>query len=245
MTYRVVITDDEPLARQRLRRLIEELDDYRVVGEAGDGRILLEQMPDWQPDIVLLDIRMPGTDGMEAAAQLSQMHNPPAIIFCTAYDQYAIEAFRHAAADYLLKPVRRDALKDALARAGRINRVQLGQLRQAKPTPQLTIRSQRGTELIDLARVRYCQAEQKYVTLVHDQGESLTDLSLKELEERYPDDLLRIHRNTLVGTRYLTGLQRKPDGQTFAVLRDSDVELPVSRRHISQVKGWLEGASEV
>lgn len=245
MSYRVVIADDEPLARQRLRRLVEELDDYQVVGEAEDGRHFLQGVPDWQPDVVLLDIRMPGSDGLEAAEQVSLMHNPPAIIFCTAYDQYAIEAFRHAAVDYLLKPVRRDALQQALQRAGRLNRIQLDMLGQKKSAPQITIRNQRGTELIDLASVRYCVADQKYVTLVHDGGESLTDHSLRELEERYPDEFIRIHRNTLVGSRYLSGLARRADGRTVAVLRGSDTELPVSRRHTSQVKEWLEKASDV
>src|SRR5690554_7581821 len=121
----ILIADDEPLARQRLMRLVEGLPGYVICGEAGDGETTLAQVAELQPDILLLDIRMPGLDGMETAARLSQLSNPPAIIFCTAYDNYAIQAFGVQAVAYLLKPVRKDALAEALARAGRVNRVQI------------------------------------------------------------------------------------------------------------------------
>ncbi len=124
-TRSVLIADDEPLARERIRRLVEALPGYRVCGEAADGDSSLKQVAELEPDILLLDIRMPGMDGMEAASRLSQLANPPALIFCTAYDHYAIQAFDVQAIAYLLKPVRKEALADALARAGRVNRVQL------------------------------------------------------------------------------------------------------------------------
>jgi two-component system response regulator AlgR len=195
-----------------------------------------------EPDILLMDIRMPGMDGMEAAHQLSQLNNPPAVIFCTAYDHYAIQAFEVRAIAYLLKPVRREALADALARAGKVNRVQLQALTHNSDltTEQVAVRTHRGTELIDLADIRYCEADQKYVTLHHSRGETVCDYTLKELEQAYPEHLLRIHRHTLVGVRFIQALRRNNDGQSMLALNDSDTLLPVSRRHASHVRQWLQ-----
>lgn len=241
MTQTVLIADDEPLARERLQRLVAELTGYQVCGEAADGDAVLREVARLQPDIVLLDIRMPGLDGLAAAAQLTRLNNPPAVIFCTAYDKYAINAFDVQAVAYLLKPVRREALADALARAGRVNRVQLQALQQRETEDggQLAVRTHRGTELIDLHRIHYCEADQKCVTVHHDLGETVTDYTLKELEQAWPQYLLRIHRHTLVGTRFLQGMIRDSDGQQYATLRDQLGQLPVSRRHASQLKSWL------
>src|SRR5690554_2214301 len=247
---KILIADDEPLARQRLRRLVEGLPEYLVCGEAGDGEATLAQVAELQPDILLLDIRMPGLDGMETAAHLSQLSNPPAIIFCSAYDNYATQAFDVQAVAYLLKPVRKDALAEALARAGRNNRVQLRTLsdsmagstteREVAEDEQLSVRTHRGTELIDIAGIRYCQADQKYVTIHHTRGETVSDYTLKELENSYPNQLLRIHRNTLVGVQYIQALRRTPDGHNLLLLRDDLGELQVSRRHTSNVRQWLQ-----
>jgi two-component system response regulator AlgR len=241
-TRSVLIADDEPLARERIRRLVEALPGYRVCGEAADGESSLKQVAELEPDILLLDIRMPGMDGMEAASRLSQLANPPALIFCTAYDHYAIQAFDVQAIAYLLKPVRKEALADALARAGRINRVQLQALngQAAQNQEQLAVRTHRGTELIDLSEILYCEADQKYVTIHHTRGETVCDYTLKELENSYPSTLLRIHRNTLVGVRFIQALKRTPDGHNLVVLRDGQGELPVSRRHTSNVRQWLQ-----
>ncbi|MCK7544518.1 LytTR family DNA-binding domain-containing protein [Marinobacter bryozoorum] len=238
---RVIIADDEPLARERLGRMVDELDGYQVVAEAATGMQVLEAVASHAPDILLLDIRMPGGDGLEIAEQLGTQTAPPAIIFCTAYDEYAIRAFDVQAAAYLLKPVRRQALADALRRAERLNRAQLQALRtrQADNPQHLSVTSTRGTELVDMTRVRYCEADQKYVTLHHDKGETLTDLSLKALEQRFPDHLLRIHRNTLVGTRYVQALERQDDGACQLRLSDVPDALPVSRRHVARVRQRL------
>lgn len=241
-TRSVLIADDEPLARERIRRLVEALPGYRVCGEATDGDSSLKQVAELEPDILLLDIRMPGMDGMEAANRLSQLANPPALIFCTAYDHYAIQAFDVQAIAYLLKPVRKEALADALARAGRVNRVQLQTLngKAGQSQEQLAVRTHRGTELIDLSEILYCEADQKYVTIHHARGETVCDYTLKELENSYPNTLLRIHRNTLVGVRFIQALKRTPDGHNLVVLRDGSGELPVSRRHASNVRQWLQ-----
>ncbi|MBL1273182.1 MAG: response regulator transcription factor [Oceanospirillales bacterium] len=248
---KILIVDDEPLARGRLRRLADDLPGYQVCGEAGDGDAALAQVAELQPDILLLDIRMPGLDGMEVAAHLSKLNSPPAIIFCTAYDSYAIQAFDVQAIAYLLKPVRKQALEEALARAGRVNRVQLQAFsgepvdnsagRNTAGNEQLAVRTHRGTELIDIAGIRYCQADQKYVTIHHSRGEAVSDYTLKELENAYPRQLLRIHRNTLVGVRFIQALKRTSEGHNLVSLRDNLGELQVSRRHASNVRQWLQG----
>lgn len=237
----ILIADDEPLARERLRRLVEALPDYQVCGEAADGDSTLRLVAELAPDILLLDIRMPGMDGMAAANRLSELDNPPALIFCTAYDHYALQAFDVQACAYLLKPVRREALAEALARAGRVNRVQRQTLRQqdeGEPGP-LAVRTHRGTELIELTDILYCEADQKYVTIHHTDGDTVSDYTLKELEASYPRHLLRIHRNTLVGVRFIKALERSPEGQTLVSLRDHPQRLAVSRRHTSDVRQWL------
>ncbi len=243
---RVLIADDEPLARERLGRMISDLDSYEVCGEAASGDQVLAAVARNSPDILLLDIRMPGGDGLEAAAQVEKLASPPAIIFCTAYDEYAIRAFEVQAAAYLLKPVRREALADALERAERVNRAQLRAMR-SRPAPdasQLAVSSARGTELVDMTRVRYCEADQKYVTLHHDGGQTLTDLSLKALENRFPGELLRIHRNTLVGVRFIRSLERRGDGSYHLRLVDVPETLPVSRRHAPRIRQWLSGRGD-
>ncbi|KEF30232.1 Autolysis response regulater LytR [Marinobacter nitratireducens] len=238
----ILIADDEPLARDRLRRLVEALPGYRVCGEASDGNKALQQVAELEPDILLLDIRMPDMDGMEAASRLAQLANPPALIFCTAYDHYAIQAFEVHAVAYLLKPVRKEALADALARAGRVNRVQLQALtnQASRNDEQIAVKTHRGTELIDLTDILYCEADQKYVTVHHSRGDTVCDYTLKELENTYPDHLLRIHRHTLVGVRFIKALQRSAEGHSELVLRDNLGTLHVSRRHASNVRQWLQ-----
>ncbi|NWO04994.1 MAG: response regulator transcription factor [Alteromonadaceae bacterium] len=238
----VFIADDEPLARDRLKRLIDQLPDHRVCGEAANGEEALAGVSQHQPDILLLDIHMPGLDGMAAARRLAELANPPALIFCTAHEQHALEAFGVNAAAYLLKPVRKEALAQALAQAGKTNRLQRQALNSPLPNEreQITVRSQRGTELIDLADILYCQADQKYVTLVHRHGETLCDYSLKELEQAYPARFLRIHRHTLAATAFIQALNRTPDGHHRLALKETNTRLPVSRRHVSQVRQWLE-----
>ena len=238
----VLIADDEPLARDRIRRLIDDIPGYRVCGDAADGGSALRQVAELGPDIVLLDIRMPGMDGMDVAAAISELDNPPAVIFCTAYDHYAIKAFEVRAAAYLLKPVRREALAEALERTGQVNRVQQQALssRGADAGGQLAIKSHRGTELIDIGAILYCEADQKYVTIHHTRGETVSDYTLKELESSHPEALLRIHRHTLVGVAFIRALSRDANGHSAVILRDGRGELPVSRRHTGAVKQWLQ-----
>ena len=237
--HRILIVDDEAPARDRLRRLLETVSGCRVCGEAANGADALEQAAEHKPDIVLMDVRMPGMDGMEAARELTAQSTPPAVIFCTAYDDYALSAFQVEATDYLVKPVRQQALTNALARATRINRAQSQQLEPVE-TEVIVIRNQAGVERIELNRLYYASADNKYVTLVHDRGETLCDYSLRELEQTYGTHLLRVHRNTLVNRRYLDALTRTQSGHLAQLSDPAGSCLRVSRRHAASVRDYLE-----
>lgn len=241
----ILIVDDEPLARDRLRRLLADIPDTQVLGEADQGDRAIAQVGALDPDVVLLDVRMPGMDGIEAARRIARLDNPPAIIFCTAYDEYALEAFRVSASDYLLKPVRQSALAEALQRAGRTNRLQRQSLEQptGDVTPLVT-QGLRGTELIDPAGISCCVADQKYVTIRHRDGETISDHTLKDLELRYPQHLLRIHRNALVNPAFVRALRRRGDSAVIC-LKDGSAELQVSRRHLADVRAHLTHLAEL
>lgn len=248
---RVLICDDEPLARDRLRRMLEKVPETVCVGEADNGEELLEQIPQLRPDLILLDIRMPGMDGLQAAARLSESDNPPAIIFCTAYDEHAIEAFKVNAIDYLLKPVRQEDLEKALQKASRVNKAQLATVRRElgeevpesddarKAREYISARSRRGIELIPVGDVRYFLADQKYVTVRHSQGETLLDETLKDLEDEFGDRFVRVHRNALVALAYVEGLEQR-NNQHQLKLQGVDERLIVSRRHATAIKRMLQ-----
>lgn len=247
---RVLICDDEPLALDRMRRMLEKVPATVCVGEAENGQELLQQVPQLQPDLILLDIRMPGMDGLQAASRLSESENPPAIVFCTAYDEHAIEAFKVNAVDYLLKPVRQDDLEKALNKASRVNKTQLQAVRKEmrgeeavegdeKEREYISARSRRGIELIPVADVRYFLADQKYVTVRHSQGETLLDETLKDLEQEFGDRFVRVHRNALVALAYVEGLEHA--GNQYQLrLQGVEERLTVSRRHASSVKKLLQ-----
>jgi two-component system response regulator AlgR len=244
-----MIVDDEPPARARLRQLVEDSAEHEVVSEAGNGEEAIALANEHNPDIVLLDIRMPGVDGIETAHHLNAMDSPPAVVFTTAYDEYAVEAFDARAIGYVLKPVRRERLERALEHAARISGQMLKQLTE---TSSLT--SRRGhvctrehgkLKLIPITDIRYFNADQKYVTVHHSGGESLIDDALKSLEEEFADDFVRIHRNALVALDQIDQLQKTDDGKTVVVLRGDDLSrgdaLDVSRRHIADVRRRLKG----
>lgn len=239
-----MIVDDEPLARSRMRRLVDQQPGFSTVGEAANGRDALEQQSRLMPDIVLLDIRMPVMDGLEAATQLAQLATPPAIIFCTAYDEYALAAFDAQAVAYLLKPVRSEQLGVALQRALGLSQAQLSALQtqpaEAGEKAHLSARSQRGVELVPLADIRCLLADQKYVTVIHNGGEVLIDRSLKELEQEYSDRLIRTHRNALVSIAHIEALERSAEGHYCVRLADTEHRPQVSRRHIGRLRDLLE-----
>ncbi len=241
---KVLIVDDEAPARDRLRRLLEEIDDCECVGETINGRQAIEAVARELPDVVLMDVRMPGMDGVEAARHLSRLEQPPAVIFTTAYDEYAVQAFDAQAIGYLLKPVRKEKLAESLARARRPTKPQLASLSGAGPAARrshLSVRVRNELRLIPVQNVRYFVAEQKYVTVHHLEGEELIEESLRALEEELAPDFIRIHRNALVAARYVDCVERGADGQYTVRLRDGAGELPVSRRLATEVLRKFRG----
>jgi two-component system response regulator AlgR len=237
---KVLIVDDEPPARERLRGMLAELPEVDVVGEAANGIEALSQTYDLAPDVVLLDVRMPGMDGLQAARHLNVLEQPPAVIFTTAYDQYAVEAFEAHAVGYLLKPVRKEQLAGALTRAGRLTRAQLQQLAagEARRT-HIAARRREGLKLIPLEDVQCFLADQKYTTVRHREGEDLIEDSLRLLENEFGAGFLRIHRNALVAVKYLERIERNAEGQYLVHLRGGGPPRPVSRRMAGELKERL------
>ncbi|HEV3286379.1 MAG TPA: LytTR family DNA-binding domain-containing protein [Steroidobacteraceae bacterium] len=234
---KVLVVDDEPPARERLVSLLAEIEDVEVVGEAASGREALTRTGELAPDVVLLDVRMPGMDGLEAARHLNVLEEPPAVIFTTAFDQYAVEAFETHAVGYLMKPVRPEQLAAALTRAGRLTRAQLQKLAAGEARrSHIAARRREGLRLIPLEEVQYFLADQKYTTVCHVNGEDLIEDSLRLLESEFGQAFVRIHRNTLVAVRYLERIERNAEGQYFMHLRGCATPLPVSRRMAGELK---------
>ena len=244
-SMKILIVDDEPLARSRLQSLLDGIPNVKVIGEAGNGEQALASIQRQQPDVVLLDIRMPGMDGMETATHLNKMDKPPAIIFTTAYDQYALEAFKRHAVDYLLKPIKQQQLEQALQAATQLTRAQLQSLEQLQETEarqplHISARTQHGLQLIPVKEVIYFLAEHKYVTVRHLGGEVLVEESLKSLEKKFADQFLRIHRNSLVAKTFIKGLHKDAEGRSFVSLTQDDKQLEVSRRHLPEVRRYIK-----
>lgn len=246
---KVLIVDDEKPARDRLRQLVEDFGNYEVVGEAANGEQAIGLATSLNPDVVLLDIRMPGVDGIETAHHLNAMASPPAVVFTTAYNEYAIDAFEARAIGYVLKPVRRERLRRALEHAARITGKTLAALTNDTPlkTRRQHVCARIGDELrlIPIRDISYFNAEQKYVCVHHDSGEDLIDDSLKSLENEFAEDFVRIHRGALVAIGKVERLEKSADGKTRVILRqgaqDDADELTISRRHLADVRRRLKG----
>lgn len=237
---KIVIADDEPLARGRLRDLLAQLSGVQVVAEASDGREALHACAEHDPDLVLLDIAMPGIDGLEAARHLAAFEPRPAVVFCTAYDAHALSAFDAAAVDYLVKPVRLERLQAAIERArtftlGRDHDNGKDHVR-GQHRSHLCARLRGSLRLIPIEDVHYLQAEEKYVVVHHARGEDLVEESLKSLEDEFGERFLRIHRNCLVARHELVELRRAADGHVHAILRHGRQPLEVSRRCVAQLR---------
>lgn len=233
---KVLIIDDELPARSRLRRLMDGLADTRVVGEASSGEEGLEKIEQLHPDALLLDISMPGLNGMAMARLLKEQQPSPAVIFCTAWPDRALDAFDCDAVDYLLKPVRQKRLQEALDKARR-----LGDARSAEPAAEDFLYSSVGgkTELIDVKNVACLLAEDKYTTVVHDAGRTVINDSLVELEEKYAQTFLRVHRSALVARARIRGLEKCDGGAMKVILEACAEQPPVSRRQLPQVRKAL------
>lgn len=246
----VLIVDDEPPARARLRQLLEEMGQHAVIGEAQNGRQALDLSAKLAPDVVLLDITMPGISGIETARHLNSLDRPPAVIFTTAYDEYAVEAFDARAIGYVLKPVRRERLERAMEQAARLSSVLLNEVADASGGAErrqhVCARARGELKLIPVADIDCFLADQKYVRVRHRGGEDLLDESLKTLEEEFADRFVRIHRAALVAVQRIAALRKAEDGRIEVALRSEgdatrDEPLVISRRHLAEVRRRIRG----
>jgi len=250
---KVLVVDDEPPARARMGQLLADCAqqiELSLLGQADGGLAALEAAGRLQPDVVLLDIAMPDMNGIEVARHLAQMPEPPAIIFVTAYDEHALQAFEVRALDYLMKPVRQDRLLAALQRAQRLvpREPRLEDLAHSlgSARTQLSVSERGRLVLVPIGDVVYLRAELKYVTIRTVAREHLTEESLSALESEFGDRFVRIHRNALVARRYIGGFERiksrgasdrdSVDGHWEVLLRGLQERLPVSRRQWAAVK---------
>jgi len=252
---KILLVDDEPLARERLRALLGDIAGElpsEVVGEAGNGLAALDFLRQQAVDVVLADIRMPGMDGIELAGHLGGLARPPAVIFTTAYDNYAVQAFELNALDYLLKPVRAQRLLTALHKAvgkpsadpALLNGI--GQAARGGGRTHLASQERGRLLLVPVAEVLYFKADLKYVTARTREREYLLDEALTHLEGEFAERFIRLHRSVLVAKTALAGFEKAAgdDAEAYgwALLRGVPEKLPVSRRQWAPAKALVKNA---
>lgn len=239
---KILVVDDETFSRDRMSRMLDADGTHEVVGEAGNGFQAITLCEELQPDVVLLDIRMPGMDGLETARHFLTLNDPPAVIFCTAFEEHAIQAFDLQAVGYLLKPIRKDKLIAALDKLNKLNRAQLAAISTvgAVQRSHISARTHRGIELVPLNEVRYFQADRKYVTVGHVSGEVIIDDTLRELEEEFAERFVRVHRSTLVSKHHIQALIKEPDGQIGVRMQGLNDIISISRRHLPGVRKTIK-----
>ena len=241
MNLKVLLVDDEVLARSRLRMLLSDcaLPGAEVLAEAANGTQAIDALRRAVFDLVLLDVRMPGMDGVQLAQTMANMSQPPAVVFVTAHAEHAVQAFDVAAIDYLTKPVRLERLQQALQKVERLIQSKAAQLADF-PGDTLIIQDRGRTERVPLSEVLYLKAELKYVTVRTATRSYILDGALNELEEKYATHFMRIHRNALIARRAVRALEKHYDaeeGEGWAVRLNGIPELlAVSRRQLSAVR---------
>ncbi len=240
---KVLVADDETLARERLRSLLEEMGGVTLVLEAADGRSALDLVMAEGPDVVLLDIRMPGMDGLEAARHMATLAAPPPVVFTTAYEQHALDAFEARAVDYLLKPIRRERLAQALARAHSLGPALLAAVGDVSRLPRshISAPSRHGLVIVAVSEVRYLLADNKYVTVGWPGGELLTEEPLKAFAGEFGERFIRVHRSALVARAHVRALERTRDGRHQVAMTAVERRLDVSRRLLPEVRRRLRG----
>lgn len=240
----ILIVDDEAPARRRLKEVLADCAaelPLAVAGEAATGREALDWLSGHHADVVLLDIRMPGMNGIETARHLLTLPLPPAVVFTTAYDDYAVQAFEVNAIDYLLKPVRKERLLAALRKARALSASQGESLRELGhgPRSHLGIFERGRIVLLPVEDIVFLRAELKYVTIRTAGGEHLVEEPLVKLEEEFGSRFLRIHRNCLVARDRIRAVEKDHDGSWLVVLESVPDRLPVSRRQLPLLKDAL------
>jgi len=236
---KILIIDDEAPARKRLRRMLDEMRDVQVTGEAATGQDALQMIPLQMPDVLLLDISMPGLSGMKLAQMLQKQDAAPAVIFCTAWSDQAVEAFECDAIDYLVKPVRAERLELALDKARRFLTA------PDNGSGGSFLRSTVGgkVKLVPMTEVIYLSAEDKYTTVVHEGGSMVINQSLLELENEHADILVRVHRGILVIKSRIRGLEKAPGGRHLLLLEGCEDCPQVSRRSLPAIRKLIREIS--
>ena len=240
---KILIADDETPARNRLRELISDIADVEIVAEAKNGKEAIDLAFDTKPDCLLLDIRMPVMDGIEAAQHAQKLDPKPHIIFTTAFDVYAIKAFDLNAIDYLLKPIRQERLQTAINKAHALQPaqhkiLQALQIAQQKNRSHISIHERGRVLLVPITQIIYLRAELKYVTIRTIEREYLIEESLTQLEIEFAAQFIRLHRNCLVAQNCIVGYEKRAtknaSGQTettwVALLKGVSDVIAVSRR---------------
>lgn len=246
----ILVVDDEAQARERLRRLLADTDGrYTLAGEAADGLQAIEICKTQRIDLVLLDVQIPGMNGLDTARTLAALDPAPAVILVTAFKHDALEAFGDQSAGYLVKPVCGARLNEALRRVQ--NRTQSPSAVSVAETDsnrphtarrrEISAHYRGGLRTVKVEDILYLRAEHKYVTVRHIGGELLVDESLRALEQEFADLFLRIHRNALVARDRVAGLEKRADGTSLMRLKDCPERLPVSRRHLAEVRRRMRG----
>ncbi|SFZ70858.1 LytR/AlgR family response regulator transcription factor [Chitinimonas taiwanensis] len=243
---RVFLVDDEPPALSRLQDLLADCRaevPHEVVGSAQTGTEAIEKLVAHPADLVLTDINMPGMNGLELARHLNRLHHRPAVVFCTAFDEFAVQAFEVHALDYLLKPIREERLLAALRRARELPHPAQDTLQALSPSARryFSVAERGRVRLVPVDAVLYLKAELKYVTLKTREAEYLLEESLTQLENEFGERFLRIHRNCLVARDKLTGFEKECEGHWLAVLDGIPEKLAVSRRQAHVVSEFRRG----
>lgn len=238
MKYLVI--DDEFLARARLKELLLRIDPSAEVFEAENGQQAIDFCEKHEPDTALVDIRMPGISGIELVYHFSALEKTPAVIFTTAYSEYALEAFDANAIDYLLKPVQIDRLKRALQKANPISETQSESLRKTSRSMHISISQKGKIKLVPIQNICYLKAENKYVMVKTAKEEYLMNDTLNNLETELGEDFLRVHRNALISTEHLEGLEKNDEGQWCVFFRGIDDTIEISRRQTPTIRAWLK-----
>lgn len=242
MKLKILITDDEPLARERLKSHLQNDPKMEVVAEAENGEQCLEMFNKTTADVVLLDIRMPGMDGMEVAAELQKLEQPPIIIFTTAYEDHALEAFQHQAIAYLLKPIKKAKLYEALEQGETLLAGRAQKVIQAAETAYISTYDRGVLLRIPVKDIRYLQADQKYVSAHFGEQAVLIEDSLVSIEQRFPGLFLRVHRNALVSPALISGIEKDAEGRHFVRLSDGHDKVEVSRRNLSHIRQYIRNS---
>lgn len=248
---RVLVVDDEAFGRSRLLRLLRQLPQVDQAIECADPQKVEQYLVEQSIDLVLLDIEMPQRNGLAVAAAINQLATPPVVIFTTAHPEHALQAFKLNSADYLLKPVELSDLEQSIAKVSRLNRLQQVQVRATKDTvpmpatpttgaPRLVLKVGLQTLSLTMAELLLLQADEKYVRVVHEQGEALSEQSLRYFEQQCAGWLVRIHRHTLVPIARLRGIARNSEGNAVALLTGTEAQPEISRRELPRIRQLLE-----